>query len=80
MKMARQLQENLFSWSCIAIFGGGRDAHLAADRSCAAADSLEGRGCGRDARDARKSQRKSDSGKEPQCRPSQSKIRYIRAF
>ena len=50
MKMARQLQENLFSWSCIAIFGGGRDAHLAADRSCAAADSLEGRGCGRDAR------------------------------
>ena len=50
MKMARQLQENLFSWSCIAIFGGGRDAHLAADRSCAAADSPEGRVCGRDAR------------------------------
>lgn len=50
MKMARQIQENLFSWSCIAIFGGGRDARLAADRSCAAADSPEGRGCGRDVR------------------------------
>lgn len=48
--MARQLQENLFSWSCIAIFGDGRDAHLAAGRSCAAADSPEGRGCGRDVR------------------------------
>ena len=31
-------------------------------------------------RDVRKFKRKSDSGKEPQCRPSQSKIRYIRAF
>lgn len=78
MKMARQLQENLFSWSCIAIFGGGRDAHLAAGRSCAAADSPEGRGCGRDVRYSDISA-KIRFGKEPQCDPV-IKDRYIRVF